>query len=116
MLLKRYNTLDQFAFHHTLSDADGVSIVFFTKSGCPSCGHWRQLLDQLLKKRLDIRVFEVNAERDQALAQEFGIFHLPALFVFRAGHYYGELQCEARLDTVSTCIDDALSQPPQDMP
>ncbi|MDH4274204.1 MAG: thioredoxin family protein [Gammaproteobacteria bacterium] len=114
--LKRYNTLTQFDFHHLLSQTPGIAVVYFTSAGCASCRHWREVLQQLLKRRLDIRVFEVDAAQDQALTREFEVFHLPALFVFRDGHYRGPLLCEARTTLLDAAIDAASALPPQDMP
>lgn len=115
-LFRRYDQLDQFSFHHVIADSPGVSLVFFTKHGCKSCGLWRHHLQSLLKKRLDVRVFEVDAERELGLAREFDIFHLPALYVFKAGQYHGELQTEARIETILQALDSVLQSPPQEMP
>lgn len=114
--LRRYNQLDQFTFHHVIAESAGVSLVFFTKQGCKSCGAWRQQLQLLSTKRLDVRLFEVDAEREQGLAREFEIFHLPALYVFKNGQFYGELQSEARLAAIQETLNTLLSGPPQEMP
>lgn len=113
---RRHNQLDQFNFHHVLSETQGVSLVFFTKQGCHSCSLWRRQLETLLTKRLDLRVFEVDAEREQGLAREFELFHLPALYVFRDGLFHGELQAEARIEAIQLAIEQTLSRPPQEMP
>lgn len=113
---RRYDQLDQFNFHHVIAESVGVSLVFFTKSGCKSCALWRRQLQLLLKKRLDVRVYEVDAERDLGLAREFETFHLPALHVFKGGQYHGELQTEARIETILTTLDAVLQSPPQEMP
>lgn len=114
--LQRMSALDQFNFHDTLADASGVSIVLFTKPGCSSCGKWRHLLQSYVKKNLDTRIFEVDSSKDQALAQEFELFHLPSIHLFRDGDYFGELQCEAREELLGQAIKAALAQPAQDMP
>ncbi len=114
--LQRFDSLNQFNFHDTLADADGVSIVLFTKPGCSSCGKWRELLQNYVRKHLDTRLFEVDASADQALAQEFELFHLPSIHLFRNGEYFGELQCEARETVLGAALQDALARPPQDMP
>lgn len=114
--LRRYNRLDQFTFHHVIAESAGVSLVFFTKQGCKSCGMWRHQLQSLLTKRLDVRLFEVDAEQEQGLAREFEIFHLPALYVFKDGQFYGELQSEARLEVIQQALSTILSGSPQDMP
>lgn len=77
---------------------------------------WRRQLQLLLTKRLDVTVFEVDAEQEQGLAREFEIFHLPALYVFQNGQFHGELQAEARLEAIQRALAAALDTPPQDMP
>lgn len=114
--LVRFGSLDQFDFHHTLAGAAGVSIVFFTKPGCGSCGSWRELLRSYAKKNLESRIFEVDASKDQGLAQEFELFHLPSLHVFRDGNYYGEIQCEASYDHLANAISRAVKSPVREMP
>ena len=114
--LKRFNALDEFSFHHTLDAADGVCIILFTKPGCSACRHWKTLLQQLITHRLDVRVFEVDSEVSPALAREFELFHLPALYVYRNGHFYGELQCEGKLPVLEATLDELLRREPSDPP
>ena len=114
--LRRYAQIEQFDFHHRLAEAPGVSLIFFSRPACGSCQRWAVLLQEFLKQRLDIRILEVNAERDPALIEEFEVFHLPALFIYKDGEYFGQLQGEARLDALSQGIESALRGGPQDPP
>lgn len=108
--------LEQFEFHQTLDHTRGMALVFFSSSECSSCRYWEQLLDEYSRKYLDVRIFKVDAGRDQALTQEFGVFHLPALFLYMDGEFRAELQCEATLVALRTAIAQAMSAPPQEMP
>jgi thioredoxin 1 len=91
--------LDQFNFHHLLADASGSAMVIFSGPACGSC-----------------RAFEVDVERDQALAAEFSVFHLPALFLYRDGHYHAQVECEATRTTLDSTLAELLKQPPQELP
>ena len=110
------SSLNQFDFHHTLEERKGQSIVFFSSSSCASCSFWKQLLGNYKVRRPDIEVYEVDAKQDQALAEEFSLFHLPALFLYADGAFRSELQCEANLDKLDAAVALALQNPPQELP
>lgn len=114
--MQTFSSLDQFDFHHTLEERKGLSIVFFASSSCASCAYWKQLLGQYRARHPEVEIFEIDAKRDQALAEEFSIFHLPALFLYANGAFRSELQCEANLEKLDESIDDAMSQPPKELP
>lgn len=114
--LKRFNRIDQFEFHHVLAEADGINIVFFASRGCAACRYWTELLKRYTQRRLDVRVFEIDAEREAALTEEFGIFHLPSLFLYIDGRFHCALQSEATIDKLDTAVEAALASPPEEMP
>ena len=109
-------TLDQFEFHHTMSEMSGSVIVIFTGPACGSCKAWKKLLKEFKRLNPDVRLFEVDVEQDQALATEFSVFHLPALFLYRDGNYHGEIECEASLSALDSTLTELLRQSPQEMP
>jgi thioredoxin-like negative regulator of GroEL len=108
--------LDQFNFHHRLAATRGVALVFFTSADCGSCRLWKRLLGQYRGHGGDFSVYEVDAQRDMALTREFEVFHLPALFLYRDGHYHGPLQCEAQAAALTRAIEAALAAPAQELP
>jgi len=112
----RLPQLDQFEFHHRLGRTPGLVIVVFTSHGCASCKAWRRLLADYRRRHLETHVFEVDAERDLALTREFGVFHLPALFLYLQGRYHCALQSEARMERLEAAIATALAAPPQEAP
>ena len=107
--------LDQFRFHHELEDTPGLALVFFTGSHCGACKVLRRVLAGYVADA-DIGVFEVDAERDLALAREFGVFHLPSMFLYVDGQYHCELQAEARAPAIAAAIDAALKRPAEEAP
>ena len=108
--------LDDYDFYHILEQTLGASIVFFTKHGCSSCRSWLQLLHDYCRSGHNVKIYTVDAEENMALANEYELFHLPALFLFVDGRYHRELQCEARLPDLIKAIEMALELPAQDAP
>jgi thioredoxin 1 len=108
--------LDEFGFHHRLAATRGVALVMFTSTGCSSCRSWKRLLGAYHSQHPELALFEVDAGHAQALAREFNVFHLPALFLYRNGHFHGALHCEAQLDKLHAAIGDALVAPAQEAP
>jgi thioredoxin 1 len=111
-----FTQLDQFDFHHRLADQTGLAIVIFTGPACGSCRTWKELLTRFAVLREALTLFEVDTERDAALAAEFSVFHLPALFLYRDGHFHAPVQCEATISALTTTVNKLLSEPPQEIP
>lgn len=111
-----FTTLTDQDFYAVLEDTKGASIVFFTQPGCSSCRAWSMLLQDLQKAQPGVHVFRVDAQESSALAQEYAIFHLPALFVFENGQFHAPLQCEARLPALQAEFSKLLATPAVEAP
>jgi hypothetical protein len=112
-----FEILDQFTFHHALAATRGLALVFVTREGWGSCRHWRRVLDEYrVAHPHGARVFEVDAERDAALTHEFGVFHLPALLLYRDGHFHAALRVEAHPHKLQGAIEAALAAPAEELP
>ncbi len=114
--MPNFEQLNAHDFHHVLEEQRGVSLVFFTHALCASCRAWKKLLQTYIQERPDIRVFEVNAETEMALTNEFEVFHLPSLFVYSDGSYHAPLQCQASIEALDNAIASLLHNPATDMP
>ena len=112
-MLTRLNDTD---FYRTLAAMQGAALVFFSSAACNSCRYWRTLLAELPAHHHGIRVFEVDAGESMGLAQEYEVFHLPALFLFCDGHYHAPVQCEASLAALTGTLDTLLAQPAEEAP
>ena len=116
--------LDEFNFHQTIDDSSGLALVFFTGPHCASCHHLRDLFTdetQRLKKyfsenNLQFNVFEIKANKANALVNEFSVFHLPSLFLYQSGQYHCELQSQAHPQKIVEAIELALSKPAEEEP
>lgn len=109
-------TLDQFDFHHRIVATHGPALVLFHTPGCASCRHWRRLLADYAVLHDDVTLYQVDVQRDMALAHEFGLFHLPALFLYLNGRFHCEFQSEARMEDLSVAFKAAMGAPPQEAP
>jgi thioredoxin len=108
--------LTQFDLHHRLADLDGAAVVCFTAPACGSCRQMKLALAALHRERPELAVFEVDAQHEPGLAREFGVFHLPALYLFRDGEYHRPVEAEPLPDRLAAAIDAALGLPPMEAP
>jgi thioredoxin-like negative regulator of GroEL len=108
--------LNQFDFHHRLNDLTGVAVVMFSAAGCGGCRHLRRVMREVAGLRPDWHLFEVDAHRDAALCNEFEVFHLPSLFLFRDGAFHCALHAEARPGAVVAAAETALAAPAEEAP
>lgn len=105
--MQEIKALTQFNFYSELEQRAGLSLVYFTADSCASCRHLSLILKQLQQQRADISIYKIDAQQDQALVTEYEVFHLPALFLFKDGHYHAELHCEARLTSIEQAVEAA---------
>ena len=88
--------LDEFSFHPFISDSKGIVLLFFTGPHCASCHHLRDLLEQepqtFIKFFGDFQAVEVKADKATALVNEFNVFHLPSLFLYKDGEFHCEFK------------------------
>lgn len=108
--------LVQGGFHQRLAATAGISLVLFTGPACGACKRLKQVLHERQALFADVQLFEVDAERDMALTREFGVFHLPAMFLFRDGEFHCELHGEAQAEKLRVAIDTALARPAEEAP
>ena len=108
--------LDQFDFHHHIAETQGPALVLFHAPGCASCRQWKRLLVDYAQRYGAVALYEVDVQRDMALAHEFGLFHLPAVYLYLDGSFHCEIQSEARLEKVHSAIGAALEAPPREAP
>jgi thioredoxin-like negative regulator of GroEL len=109
-------TLDQFDFHHRIGATQGPALVLFHAPGCASCRHWKQALAEYAGLHGNVTLYQVDVQQDTALVHEFGLFHLPALFLFLDGQFHCEFHSEPRMETIQATLEAAIEAPPQEAP
>lgn len=106
--------LDEFSFHARLSGMSGVALVLFTSPDCGTCRRVEGLLPQAIES--GIALFRVDVQQSLALARQYEVLHLPALFLFRDGHYHARIESMVTPQALATAIATALSLPAQEEP
>ncbi|MCB1801707.1 MAG: thioredoxin family protein [Gammaproteobacteria bacterium] len=108
--------LSQFDLHARLQDLTGVALITFTGPGCGSCRHLRRVLADVREQRPDWHLYEVDAQRESGLTNEFEVFHLPSIFLFHNGAYHSRIEAEARTASIIETVTAALQQPASEAP
>ncbi|MEH6457032.1 MAG: thioredoxin family protein [Cocleimonas sp.] len=116
--------LDEFTFFPKLEDSSGISMIFFTGPHCASCHHLKFLLnaehtqftEHYAKSNTNFSAYEIKADKAAALVNEFGVFHLPSMYLYKEGEFHCELHSEATPSKLIEAIDLALSLPAQEEP
>lgn len=111
-----FTPLDEFGFHHALTDTRSIALVIFTSAGCGSSRTWKRLLAAYRTQHPDFALFEVDAGHVQALACEFNVFHLLSLFLYRDGHFHSALHFKAHPEKLRAAIEAMLVIPAQEAP
>lgn len=90
-------------------------MVLFSAPHCSACRVWQQLLPQALAS-IASTFHEVDVSEATGVAREFGIFHLPTIYLYRDGRFHAELQCEARPEIIRRTTLGLLDAPAQEEP
>lgn len=111
-----FERADQYSFHHRLEELGGNVLVIFTGPACGACRRMKAVLGEPGALPEGTRLLEVDAGIDMALTNEFEVFHLPALFLFRDGRFHAPVDAEPLPVKVREAVAAALAAPPQEAP
>ena len=107
--------LSEFDYHATLARTSGASLVLFGSPGCGACRKVENLLPEAAGSSI-AALFKVDVQQATALARQYALFHLPALFLYHDGLFHAELQCEVTPSALRQAINNALAKPAQEEP
>lgn len=97
-----------------LLELAGTSLLIFSSIGCASCRHLR---DWLPRQALPVdRLLWLDAGLSQGMVARYEVFHLPALFVVRDGHFFGELRAPTRADAFIEALAGQLLRSAEELP
>jgi len=65
--------------------AEGIVLLDFYADWCAPCRMLGPVLEQIAEENADIKVVKVNVDENQALAGDFGVRGIPALYVLKDG-------------------------------
>ncbi|WEJ70414.1 thioredoxin [Pseudomonas sp. PSE14] len=92
----------------------GVSLLVFTSEGCSSCRWARAKLPEF---GLPVdRLCWIDAGRSGGLVARYGVFHLPAMFLVRDGHFLGPVHAALRPESLIDALRAGLSRPAEELP
>lgn len=118
--MENVEELDEFTFHSSIAESKGITLVFFTGPHCASCHHLKTLFNreysQFAQALADFLVYEIKADKAAALVNEFSVYHLPTMFLYRNGEFHCELQAEAIPSKIIEAIKIALEKPAEEEP
>ena len=112
--IARQSELTDYDADRLLLDWPGTTLVVFTSIGCASCRWARQALPEM-----DLPVARlgwIDAADNGGLVERYDVFHLPALFVVRDGHFYGAVHARLTATELGAAIGVALARSPEELP
>jgi thioredoxin 1 len=114
MLPAGFTALDEFDYHPRLAACAGAALVLFSSAACGTCRSVERRLPAAAPAGMPL--YHVDAQVSAGLTRAMEIFHLPALFLYRQGHYHARLDCPVLPDSLRAAIDQALAAPAEDEP
>ena len=78
-------TITKQNFQEEVMNSDKPVLLDFWAPWCGPCRMVVPIVEQIAEERPDIKVGKVNVDEEGALAQQFGIVSIPALFVIKNG-------------------------------
>ena len=66
-------------------EAEGKVLVDFWASWCAPCRMLAPVIDDVAQEMPDVKVVKVNVDKEQDLAQTYGVMSIPTLIVFEGG-------------------------------
>lgn len=101
--------------HRALPASRGRLLLMFGRRGCGSCRLALARVPLLVAGAVD-RLVHLDAEDCGGLLREFDVFHLPALFLFRDGHFHAPLSAPLAAPEFARAVEAAYAAPALEAP
>lgn len=110
-----FASLTEFDFYPRLAQSPGASLVLFSGPHCGTCRRAEAVLPRALEGVV-AQLFKVDVEKSTALAREYEVFHLPALFLFLDGHFHARVESPLLPQKLRHGVEMALKLPAEEAP
>lgn len=78
-------TLTKDNFKEKVLDNSGISVVDFYADWCGPCKMMAPVVAAIAEENSDITVGKINTDEQQSLAEEYSIFSIPTIMIFKDG-------------------------------
>ena len=99
-------------FYPTLEQPNHTALVVFYSTRCTAC---RRIKDLIQDRPLSIPTYFLNATTAEGLVEEFSIFHLPTLILYKNGLFHRFFDPDLRFP-LEEQIEKTLNLPSQQDP
>lgn len=72
-------------FEEVVLKSEKPVLVDFNATWCGPCRMLKPTLDQIAAERPDVKIVGIDVDENMDLAQEYGVFSIPCLVLFRDG-------------------------------
>jgi thioredoxin 1 len=84
---------------------EGVTLVDFYADWCGPCKMMAPILEDLEKKKEDIKIIKVNVDVQSDLGRIFNIMSIPTLILFKEGRVVSKNTGFMSMDMITDCKD-----------
>ena len=105
-------TIHYSEYYAHLEHPNRNALAIFSSQRCGTC---RRLLQHISQNPPLTHIFVIDAEQAPGLIEEFEIFHLPTLLLYKDGYFHANVPIPS-ISSLSKNIQAALKQPPQEEP
>lgn len=72
-------------FNQEVKEANTLVVVDFYADWCGPCQMLKPILEEINDERADVKIVKVNVDDARELDQEYGIFSIPTVILFKDG-------------------------------
>jgi thioredoxin-like negative regulator of GroEL len=104
--------LNDLNFYQVMQSQTGVALVLFYGAHCGACKRLKALLDHY-EPPAPWQLFLVDAQREGGLVEEYGVFHLPTVLLFKDGQFHRNLLLSGEINKLASEVWASLALPAQ---
>ncbi len=106
--------LNDLNFYQEMQSQTGVALVLFYGAHCGACKRLKVLLDNYQPPE-NWQLFMIDAQREGGLVQEYSVFHLPTVLLFKDGQFHRNLLLSGEINKLTSEVWTSLALPAQSL-